>query len=136
MAKRKTIAALVNDAAAILQRIVRLKAADENGYCQCVTCGRVKMWNEMDGGHFISRKYTAHKLAEENIHPQCKGCNGPMGGALDRYTLYMVDTYGRDYVDELIATKGQTRKYSRAEILEVIQDLKDYEKEIRDAKGL
>lgn len=124
MAKTKTIAALVNDAAKLMQRMVRAKAADENGYCKCVTCDKVQHWKEMDGGHFVSRTYTAHKILEENIHPQCKGCNGFRNGEYPAYTLYMIDTYGRDFVDELLATKKQTKKYSRPEIMEIIADLK------------
>lgn len=128
--KRKTIASLVNDAAVILQRIIRIKAADSSGYAQCVTCGVTKHWKELQGGHFISRRYTAHKLREENIHPQCAGCNGPRSGNLTAYTLFMVDTYGRDFVDELEATKGITKKYTRPEILGVIAELKAQEKEL------
>jgi len=138
MAKRKpkTIAGLVNDAAVILQRVVRLKAADENGYAQCVTCGRVDHYTNMDGGHFISRKHTAHKLLEENIHACCKGCNGFLNGNMIPYTIFMIDTYGREFVDELEATKNETRKYSRQEILGIIDDLKHYEKQVREQKGL
>ena len=138
MAKRKpkTIAGLVNDAAVILQRVVRLKAADENGYAQCVTCGRVDHYTNMDGGHFISRKHTAHKLLEENIHACCKGCNGFLKGNMIPYTIFMIDTYGREFVDELEATKNETRKYSRQEILGIIDDLKHYEKQVREQKGL
>ena len=130
VAKTKSIAALVNDAAAILQRIVRIKAADDNGYASCVTCGVTRHWKELQGGHFISRVFTAHKLCVENIHPQCPGCNGPRRGNLTAYTLYMIDMYGRDFVDELEATKGATRKYSRPEILDVIAELKAQEKEL------
>lgn len=136
MAKKKTIASLVNDAAEILQRIVRLKAADDNGYVQCVTCHTVKPWQEMQGGHFISRRYTAHKLLEENIHPQCAGCNGPLRGNLVRYTTYMIDKYGRAFVDELENTKGETRKFHRGEIESLIADLKEYEKGVRESAGL
>jgi hypothetical protein len=130
MAKTKSIAALVNDAATILQRIVRMKAADSNGYASCVTCGAVRHWKEMDGGHFISRVFTAHKLTEENIHPQCKGCNGPKRGNLIPYTLYMQEMYGRDFVEELERTKGQTKKYNRVEIMEIIAELKAQAKQI------
>ena len=70
--KTKTIAGLVEDAATILQRIVRMKAADENGYCQCVTCGKVGHWKEMDGGHYISRTYTQHKLLKKTSTPSVR----------------------------------------------------------------
>lgn len=136
MAKKKTIAGLVEQAATILQRIVRMKAADENGYCTCVTCGKVDHYKNMDGAHFISRVKTRHKLLEENIHVCCKKCNGYLGGNYQAYTLFMVDTYGRDFVDELLETQNNTMKWMRSEILDHIQALKKYEKEVRDAKGL
>jgi len=42
--KKRTVAQEVDDAAKALQKYVRLKAADDNGYCQCVTCGVVRKW--------------------------------------------------------------------------------------------
>jgi len=122
--KKKTIATLVNDAATLLQKLVRMKAADSNGYASCVTCGVTRHWKELQGGHFISRRFTAHKLLEENIHPQCAGCNGPLRGNPIPYTLFMEDMYGREFVEELEATKGITKKYSRPEILEIIEELR------------
>ena len=38
-----------------LQKLVRLKAADDNGYCECVTCGKIAKYTEMDGGHYIPK---------------------------------------------------------------------------------
>lgn len=134
--KHKTIAALVNEAAEILQRLVRIKAADDNGYARCVTCNKVAHWTELQGGHFIKRRYTAHKLLEENVNPQCPRCNGPLGGNDVAYTLFMQDTYGPDFVRELEATKSQTRKYTRSEITALIAELKDREKGLRMVKGL
>ena len=129
--KTKTIAGLVEDAATILQRIVRMKAADENGYCKCVTCGKIGHWKEMDGGHYISRTYTQHKLLEENIHPQCKGCNRFGHKCHDDYSRYMRETYGTEFVDWLSDTKRQTKKYYRSEIEDLIAELKVREKELQ-----
>jgi len=122
--KQKSMAKVVNECAELLQKLVRLKAADSNGYVQCVTCGVKKPWQEMQGGHFISRVKTAHKLLEENIHPQCGKCNGYLRGNMVAYTLYMEDMYGRDFVEELLATQNQTKKYSRPEIEEIKENLK------------
>ena len=123
MKKRKTIAKLVNECAEILQRIVRIKAS-KNGYANCVTCGVNKPWQELQGGHFISRVKTAHKLLEENIHPQCGKCNGYLRGNMVAYTLYMEDMYGREFVEELLTTQNQTKKYSRPEIEDIKENLK------------
>ncbi len=132
MAKKKTIARLVDDAAVLLQRIVRIKAADGEGYCSCVTCGKTQHWKEMQGGHFISRVKTIHKLCEENIHPQCKQCNGPLRGNVVAYTMYMIDTYGREHVDEMEATKNNGSKWYRADILDHIAELKEQLKQLEE----
>jgi len=131
--KTKSIAKLVDDAAVLLQKLVRLKAADENGYANCVTCGANKHWKELQGGHFISRRYTATKLLEENIHPQCSGCNGPRakdGVVTVQYTNYMTDFYGREFVDELLVMKNITKKYTRDEISSISKALKEQIKDI------
>ena len=132
MKKKKSIAKLVDELAVLKQKLVRLKAADEHGYCECVTCKTRKHWTEMQGGHFIGRKWTATKLMTENIHPQCPCCNGPLRGNMIQYTLYMQDTYGREFVEELETLKHQTKKYTRAEVEEIKQDLMGKIKELED----
>jgi len=121
MAKKKSIAKQVEEVAVLVQKYVRLKAADDDGWVSCVTCGDRRQWNDqMDGGHFIERSYLATKLMEENIHPQCKTGNGPFGttpkGNLGAYTLFMEDTYGREFIDELEVIRQESRKYYTSEV--------------------
>jgi hypothetical protein len=40
VAKKKPIGKLTDEAAILLQLLVRLKASDDNGYCSCVTCAK------------------------------------------------------------------------------------------------
>lgn len=127
MAKKKTIAQEVEAAARLLQKLVRLKAANDNGLCQCVTCNNWGHWKDMQGGHFISRRFTRWKLSEENVHPQCAGCNGfgmKFGNAEAAYTAWMIDFYGRDFINHMLATRSETKKYSRHEVYEIVRDLK------------
>lgn len=135
-AKKKTkaqqIGALTDKAAKLLQRLVRLKAADEEGYASCVTCGVTKHWTELQGGHFIGRGNAATKIMEENVHPQCAGCNGfgmKHGDAEKIYTIWMIDFYGRDFVNEIIATKGKKYKWFRPDIEDAIED---FTQQLRD----
>lgn len=129
--KPQTTANLKKKAAELLQRYVRMKAADQNGICQCVSCGKRDSWKAMDGGHFISRSYTFHLLREENVHPQCKRCNRFFTGCHDDYRRYMVEMYGEDFVEWLTDTKRTITKYTRADLLAIIaelkQDIKDQE---------
>ena len=132
--KKKTIAKEVDEAAVLLQKLIRLKAADEFGMCVCVTCGKRARWNDgMQGGHFISRKYTGTKLLEENLHPQCAGCNGPRakdGTVTIAYTTYMIDFYGRGFVDELQVMKNTPKKYTREEVAELKKSFRAQIKEL------
>ena len=125
--KRKTIAQEVQAAATLLQRLVRMKAADDCGYAQCVTCDKYFHYKCMDGGHFISRNHTATKLVEENIHQQCKGCNGfkmKDSQTVLRYRQWMVDMYGEKGVKDLEALSYETKKFTRAEVADLVADFK------------
>lgn len=135
--KTKSIAKLVDTAATAIQLLIRVKSADDNGYVSCVTCGTTRHYLDgMQGGHFISRKWLATKLMEENVHVQCKCCNGPLGGNMIQYTLFMINTYGAEFVEELERLKHESKKYYRAEVLEIIKETKASIKEISEAKGL
>ena len=71
---------------------------------QCCTCGAVKSWTRMDGGHYISRGLGGRSgvyFDERNINLQCKGCNAWKQGAATEYTKFMLDKYGQEVIDEL-----------------------------------
>lgn len=122
--KPKTISKLVEEAARLMQLYVRIKSADSDGYTKCVTCGKSGHYKEMQGGHFIGRKWLATKLMEENIHVQCPCCNGPLQGNMIQYTLFMTDTYGREFIEELQRLKHKSRKYYKPEVEEIKKDLR------------
>lgn len=126
--KRKTIAQEIERAATLLQKLVRMKAADDNGYAQCVTCKKIDHWSQLQGGHFIARRHKKWKLEEENVHPQCAYCNGfgmKFGNAEAAYTTHMIDTYGRDFVDHMLATKTESTKMTRADIDRISAEFKE-----------
>lgn len=137
-------AKIIEDCAVHLQRIVRMRAALEinNPYISCVTCGKVNHWKNMDGGHYISRTYTAHKLCVSdvhpildaqyegwasfgNIHPQCKGCNRFSNKCHDDYAKWMRDWYGDKFVNYLTESKHTPKNYDRAEITALLKDIKN-----------
>ena len=129
MAKRKakTLAQLSQDAAKLMQRIVRIKAsvyANEGGYINCVTCNKNDHWSHMQGGHFISRTSTRWRSDERNIHPQCANCNLYKSGNLIPYTLYMQEMYGTDFVTEMIRSRSEPVKMVRADLMNDLVDLK------------
>jgi len=133
---KKTISKVVEDCAVALQKVVRMKAAiaeNLDGYVTCVSCGVKKHWKELDAGHYFSRGDKSVKLMEENIHPQCKGCNIKMSHGdtkiVTAYRRHMVDMYGEDFLDHLEALAWTPTKFNRAEIEALTKTLKAQIKE-------
>jgi hypothetical protein len=124
--KERTVPQLVEEAAIILQRIVRVKAAiaeNNRGKITCVACGKQDYWQVMNGGHFAARDHINTKLMEENIHPldvRCNKLNGHDGLVLVNYYEYLCEMYGKEFVDNDIRNAALIPKvYKRAEILEI-----------------
>lgn len=109
-----------------IQRLARISAADDNGYCKCVSCGKLDHYKNMDGGHFIPKGSSSRwALEESNVNPQCKGCNGfsmKHGSAEAQYTLWMIDWVGKDQVEYMLATKNDPIKFYAADYREMIAD--------------
>jgi len=122
--KPQSIAKLRESVAVLLQKLVRMKAADLNGYCSCVTCGRSAHWTEQQGGHYLERGRHATLLEEENLHVQCGQCNAFLmkttSGVL-RYRAFMVETYGEGFVQDLENQSKQVAKFTRG----YLEDMKD-----------
>ena len=138
--KRRTIAQEVDKAAVLLQKLVRMKAADDFGYCQCVTCGKVDHYKAMQGGHFIPRGRTILKLYEPNIQVQCASCNCwgmKQAHYVLRYREWMVDYYGERRVKAMEKLAWKTApKFNRDEVIEFQQDLKRQIKEQEERLGI
>lgn len=125
MARKKPIGKLVESVAEALQLLVRIKAADENGFVSCVVCGVTRHYKDgMQGGHFISRAKASTRLIEENVHPECCGCNMPGGGHEAGYAKYMFETYGAEFVGWLHEESRKVKKWNRAELEDMHADFK------------
>lgn len=80
---------------------IRNRDADDFGYVSCITCGKRKPWQEVDNGHYISRRYIQTRFDEQNCHAQCKGCNGFHAGMTDVYALQLLRRYGPNILEDL-----------------------------------
>ena len=135
--KKKTLRALIDDVAKLLQKHVRLKAevaADKNGFIECVSCNKWFHWKDMQGGHWIERGKQATKIMEENIHPQCKGCN--QYGMRHRthvregYSKFMRDMYGDDFCDQMLIDSKKPIKYFRPDLEDMVKELRRKNREL------
>ena len=122
-----------------IQLLSRVSAADDSGYCECVSCGCSFHYKDGDGGHYIAKGTSSYwSLELENVHPQCKGCNGfgmKYGIASQQYTFFMIDMYGKDYVEDMLAKKGDIRKMYKADYVDMLKEFNELIKFHQDRIG-
>ena len=91
---------------------IRLKNADKDGRCKCVTCGKVLHWREIQNGHYRSRLSNKYRFNEMNCHPQCKHCNLMLSWNYRNYHKYMVERYGEE-IEEMLWNDKESVKYKQ-----------------------
>ena len=87
----------------------------------CITCDK---WAKLQCGHFIRRQHTATRWNHLNAFGQCSYCNKWLHGNEAEYYRILVKGYGQDVVDELMRLKRTTVKFSRDQLLEMIERYK------------
>lgn len=120
----------------IFSEFVRLRDADANGYCRCISCGKIKRWKEMDCGHYINRKHMSTRYNEMNCNAQCRHCNRFDEGNMQGYRRTLVRMYGEQNVLHLEALKNETRKFSDGEYIILINHYKELVSSMKKEKGI
>ncbi|KKL59294.1 hypothetical protein LCGC14_2216810 [marine sediment metagenome] len=132
MKKERSYKTIKNELDRIFSKYIRLRDADENGVCKCVSCGKPDYWKNMDAGHFINRKHLSLRWDERNVHSQCRRDNRFDEGNIVGYTKAMIKKYGIGILDELEVKKFTTYKPARFD-LEIL--IEHYKGEISKIKG-
>ena len=121
--EKQTPKALKAKAWKLMSELVRRKYADGNGNVQCFTCSAVKPWTEVDAGHGIGGRGNFVLFLEEIIKPQCKPCNGYMGGRYEIFLLKLIDLYGREQVQEWVTEARKPYKRTKADYVDLVYEL-------------
>lgn len=121
---RETISSLKKKAWKLMSEFIRRRDADWKGEVQCVTCGLVKHWKQLQAGHFIPGRRNSILFDERNIHAQCYGCNVMKQGNTVKYFRFMQRTYGDTVIEELEHLNTIDKQFQPKELEELIQDLK------------
>ena len=61
----------------IFSLYIRLRDVMPNGYVRCISCGQIKSFEDVDCGHFHSRRHMATRFSEDNCHAECRYCLTP-----------------------------------------------------------
>ena len=113
----------------VFSEFIRNRDADENGYCKCISCGKVQHWKDMDCGHFINRKHLALRWNEINCQVQCRACNRFDEGNIPAFGIALQKKYGDNIIDQLLAVKNKPFKITQFEI-DVLE--KYYKSEVKN----
>jgi hypothetical protein len=120
MKSKKPKSKLIKELDVLFSQFVRLSNSID-GFCSCVTCGRVYEWKKIQAGHFISRQHYSVRWDERNVKPQCYGCNVMQQGRQYEFSKYL----GQELSEELYLLSKQTRKFSEIELEEMIEHYKN-----------
>lgn len=109
----------------VFSEYIRLKNARTDWMCKCVTCWAILPYTEIQNWHFISRWNMKYRFSEDNCHPQCYKCNCILSGNYQHYTIYMIDKYWMNKVQEMMNDKT-TKEYKQYEYEEMIIERYQY----------
>ena len=134
---KKTISKLKKELDTIFSVFIRLRSANEYGYCQCWTCGVVRHYKDgMQNGHFQSRKHMATRFDVENCQVQCVKCNIYSSGEQFKFGINLDAKYGEGTAEELEFLARTIYKVSRVEYEEQISYYKKLVENLKEEKGI
>jgi len=75
---------------------IKMRDADKDGMCECVTCGAILPFDSGDcqAGHFVTGRTNDVLFKESIVHCQCAVCNIYKNGNQGLYTIFMKKKYG------------------------------------------
>lgn len=126
MKKAVSVAVLKKKLWTLFSEYIRLKHSDSNGMSQCVTCKAQKHYKELQAGHFVPAGSSNYlRFVENNVHPQCYSCNCMKHGNLIEYRIYMIETYGEQFTEQLIELRNEEKRFTSEELQGKIEEYKD-----------
>lgn len=106
---------LIDDLDTLCSLIVRMSAADKDGYARCYTCSTRLPWAQFDAGHYISRKSAFLRWDMRNLKPQCQTCNRVKHGNLAEYGKRL-ESESIGITEILLEESRIVHKWSREEL--------------------
>lgn len=94
---------------------------DRDKNLPCITCGKYKIEHAC---HFYSAgQYSSLRFHPDNVHGGCVACNYYKHGELNFYRKHIEKRIGSDKLALLdsTATRHRTKKWSRTELLVIIE---------------
>lgn len=84
--EKEGLSELIDVADDLFSKVIRLSAADENGFVICYTCDIKIRWQDIQNGHYVKRGNLFLRFDTRNCRPQCEDCNKYKDGNMAEYT--------------------------------------------------
>lgn len=122
----------------VFSQYIRLRDSDQDGYCKCFTCEYVGFWkgDNIQNGHFRSRRYNSTRFHEINCHAQCATCNVYRHGEQYLYGKKVDEIYGEGTADDLVQLSLETRKFTAEELKELHDEYSQKRDQLIKEKGI
>lgn len=104
-------------------------------YFKCISCGKIKPYEDADCGHYVNRGHMGTRFSEDNCHAQCRNCNRFDEGNIYNYRRSLVDKIGESRVLLLESRKHDVCKLSEFELKVMIEDYKKKLKALKEERG-
>lgn len=127
---------LVDKLDRVFSLFIRYRDTMPNGYFRCISCSKIKQFQQADNGHYINRKHMNTRYDEMNCNAQCRHCNRFSEGNIQDYRRNLITKYGERAVLLLEAKKNITRHFSDFQLEEKIAYYKEKAKILKQEKGL
>lgn len=126
--KKNSKRTLINKLDKIFSLYIRLRDSKLYGYkyFKCISCGKVKPFEQQDCGHFFSRRHMATRFHEDNCHGECRYCLTPDALVLmDDLSYKPLGEIKKG--DELFSFDeyGNPRMYRKGKVVHVSTDIRD-----------
>jgi hypothetical protein len=106
-----------------VNRYARLRDCGDQGGCECISCGRWKPFEDLEGGHFIPSTCSATRYDVRCVNAQCTRCNRFLHGDLRNYYEGMKRKWGQKVIDELQSKQYTVKKWSILELEDMLAEV-------------
>jgi hypothetical protein len=119
--KKFTKSILMSVADDVFSLYIRLRDTDSQGFGTCVSSGRIIPWTSSQLGHYIPRGYMEFRYHEKNCHIQSAHDNGRLHGNIPEYRRFIINTYGKEWEEEMFLKSKQPFPVTANFFLEIIK---------------
>ena len=88
----------------------------KKGIAHCITCQWADYWENMDCGHYMSRRHMFTRWDPDNARPQCRKCNSFKGGRQEEFRFFL----GEEIADKMEADARKVCKWTNEELVQML----------------